>query len=109
MRAVDHAPGLVVASDRGAAQTLEHADLNLLGPHRHQPIEATAEAWQILTGQSDDQIGVDMHAGLFAQKTQVVLQLGIVLPTADEVRDFIVERLNPHFKLQRAGGEAGDV
>ena len=49
-----------------------------------------------------------VHAGLLAQKAQVVGELRIVLPPADPRGDLLVESLYAHLKLQRARREARD-
>src|SRR5438132_10671030 len=49
IRAIDHAPGGVVAHDRRAAQALEDADLNLLWAQGDEPIESAPEAGEVFT------------------------------------------------------------
>src|SRR5439155_25218714 len=108
VRAVDHAERRVVTHDRRPTQTLEQSDLNLLRPQDHQPVEAGGEAVDVLPRQADDQVRVYVNARVLAQEAQVLGELVIVLPPADSRGNFFVERLDPHFKLQRPGGEARD-
>ena len=88
--------------DWSPAQPFQNPHLNLLRPHRQQPIEPPPKARHILPRQPHDQIRVDMHPRLRAQEPQVILQLRQILPPANVPRSRLVERLNPHLKLQRA-------
>ena len=108
LRAVDHLPLGVVPHDRRAAQPLEDADLDLLRPQRDEPVEAAAEALEVFARQADDQVGVDVNAGLRAEEAQVVLELRVVLPAADELATSLVERLDADLELQRARRELRD-
>src|SRR5205823_1264445 len=53
-------------------------------------------------------IGVKMNAGAGTQKTNIVGQLGIILPPADQPAHLRIERLNADLKLQCAGRKPGD-
>ena len=97
-----------MADDGRAAQALEDADLDLLRAQRDEPVEAAAEALQIFARQADDEIGVDVDAGVLAEKAQVVLEANEVLSAADILRGGVVEGLDTDFELKRAGRKLGD-
>jgi hypothetical protein len=105
---VDHDPLAVVPHDRRAAEALEHADLDLLGPEPDQAVEPRAEGVHVFARQTDDEVGVDVYAGLGAEPSEVLLHFGVVLPAADQVGDVLVERLHADFELKRAGRESFD-
>ena len=96
----------VVAHDRRAAQALEDADLDFLRAQRDEPVEAGGEALQRFAGQADDQVGVDVDAGLRrAGSAGCLSSLVVVLPAADAFGDVVVEGLDADLELQRAGRE----
>src|SRR5437870_2270942 len=49
-----------------------------------------------------------VYSGLVAEPAQVLFHPCIILPATDERGHLIVERLNPHFELQRAPGKLPD-
>src|SRR4029079_1565582 len=51
---------------------------------------------------------MNMNASFSPQKPQIFFDLGIVLPPADPLGNFIIESLNPHLKLKRAGRKLPD-
>ena len=57
-----------MSHNRGAAQALKNADLNLLRTKAHQPIEPTPKALQVFTWQTDNQVCMNMDAGLLTQE-----------------------------------------
>jgi hypothetical protein len=94
--------------DRRAAQAFEDAHLDLLRPHRHQPVKTAPKARHILPRQPHDEIRMHVDARLLAQEAQVVLQPHQILPAADVLRRRLIEGLNPHLKLHRARWEFAD-
>ena len=108
MRAVDHAPLGVVPHDRRATQTFQNADLNFLRPPGIKAIEAAAKSREVFAGQADDEVGVNVHAGVVAQPSQVVGQAIVILPTGNTRLDLRIQRLDPHLELKRARRELGD-
>ncbi len=106
--AVDHSPLRIVADDGGAAKALEHADLDFLGIQRNKAIKTGGKAREVFAGEADDQIGVDMDAGLLAQESQVGREAVIVLPAVDAGGDIGVEGLDAHLELQGATRESAD-
>src|SRR5262245_5375323 len=75
--AVDHAPLGVVADDGGAAEALEDADLDLLGVEGDESVEAGGEGVEVLAGEADDQVSVDVDAGVVAEEMEVLGDLGV--------------------------------
>src|SRR5688572_26615519 len=108
MRAVHHSPLRVVANDRGAAQPLEDADLDLLRIQCNESVETCSEARYVFTWQSNDQVRVHMHTRFLAQEAEVLCEPGVVLPAADALRHLLVERLDSHLELQRARRKSPD-
>src|SRR5262245_53498425 len=108
MRAVNHAPFLIVPDDWRASQSLEHSNLNFLWIEPHQSIKPARKALDILSRQPHNQIGVNMHTGLAPQESQIILRFCIVLPAADQFGDVIVKRLNSDLELKRRGWELLD-
>ena len=94
--------------NRRAAQPFQDADLDFLRTERDEPVEPGPKTFQCFTGQTDDQIRVDVNAGFAAQKIEIIRQPFTVLPAADERADFGIERLDANLELQRAGREPGD-
>ena len=91
--------------NRRAAQPFQNADLNFLRTERDEPVEAGGKTFERFAGQPDDQIGVDMDAGFAAQEMEIVGELFVILPAADELTDFLVERLDarPRIAARPAG------
>ena len=79
MLAVNHLPIGIVAHDGRAAQALENAHLNFLRPERDETVKTSGKTFQRFTRQADDQIRVYVHAGLAAQKMEVVFQAIVIL------------------------------
>ena len=71
-------------------------------------IKPRGEAFQGLTRQPGDEIGMDVNAGLPAQKTKILLEPRIILPAFDEAANMLIERLNANFELEHARREPGD-
>src|SRR3954449_4639052 len=108
MRAVNHAPIVIVADDWGAPKSLEDPDLDLLRPECDQAVEAGGETFHIFSRKPDDQVGVDVDAGLFAEEAEVVCQPVIILPAADAVGDVGIKGLDANLELECAGRELGN-
>src|SRR5581483_10670418 len=71
-------------------------------------IETPAETFKRLPGQADDEVGVDVNAGVLAEKVEIVSQPLVILAAADEFGDARIESLDADFKLKRAGRKTGD-
>ncbi len=97
-----------MACDRRAAKSLEYADLDLVRARSPQPVEAAAERREVLAGQADDEVRVQVHAGVLAQPLQVGEHLVVVLPPRDRLAYLRIERLHADFELQHAFGELRD-
>jgi len=103
LRVVNHLPFGVVPDNRRAAQSFEDAHLNFLRTECDKPAEPGGKALQRFAGQPHNQIRMDMDAGFTAQKMEIVGELFMVLPPADQMADCLVERLDADLELQRAG------
>ena len=77
--AVDHAPGFVVSDDGRASESLEDADLDFLRLQVDEAIKALRETFDRLAGQANDQVRVNMNAGVIAEPAEVVLDFFRVL------------------------------
>ena len=108
LRLVFHLPLLVVSHNRRASQPFQNANLDFLRPKRNEPVEARAKALQVFTGQTGDEIGMNMNASLPAQKSKILFQPAQILPAADQLADLLIERLHADLKLQRAGRKFRD-
>src|SRR4030095_4279942 len=58
---IDHLPLGIMTNDRRSAQALEDPPLDLLRAHCDQTIESSGEALDRFSGQTNDEIRVDMH------------------------------------------------
>ncbi len=104
MGAVHHVPGGVVTHDRRASESLEDPHLDFVRDEGDQPVEALAKAGHILSRQADDQVRVQMNAGLAAEPCQVLFHRHEVLTARDEPPGLRIPRLNADLELQGAGG-----
>ena len=67
-------------ANRRAPQAFEQTDLDLLRPQSHEPVETGRERGQVLSGQTDDQVGVQVRGGFRPQAADISLNFVIVLP-----------------------------
>ena len=80
MGIVSDAEGLGMPADGRAPQALKDADLDFVGIQGRQPVEALAEARQILPRQAGDQVGMEVGVGMVAQPGQVLFGFPVILP-----------------------------
>jgi hypothetical protein len=97
-----------VANDGGAAQALEDADLNFLGPESDQSIKAVSEGFQGFARKTHDQIGMQVHAAVLPKPLEVVGESIVVLSSTNPGFDLPIEGLDADLELQRARRESGD-
>lgn len=105
---IAHGPFLVVTLDRGTAEAFEEAHLDFLGIEADQTIETGGEAFEGFAGQADDEVGVEVDAGVLAEEAEVILQPFEVLATGDAGADFGIEGLDADLELEGAGWKGGD-
>src|SRR5262249_23634759 len=105
---VDHFPLDIVTNDGSAPKSFENADLDFLGAKCDQSVEPSGKAVDAFARQSDDQIGVQINAGLVAEEVKIFFEALIILPALDEDTNLLIKGLDADFELQRAGREAGD-
>ena len=84
----------------GAAEPFEDADLDFMRAKRDEAIKAGGKTVETFAGQSDDEVGVKVDTGVFAEPAKVLLGFGVVLPASDAGGDFFVECLDADFKLE---------
>jgi hypothetical protein len=77
-------------------------------PQRDEPVEAGGKAVERFAGQADDEVGVDVDAGVRAEPKEILRGFCVVLAAADPSGDFLVEGLDADFELQRGGREFSD-
>ena len=82
--------------------------MDFLRAKRNQPVKPGGKAFDGLAGQANNQIGVDVDAGLASKKMEIIFQPFIILPAFDGRTDFLVERLDPDLELQCARWELRD-
>ena len=103
-----HCTGQAALGQRRAAQALEYPQLNLMRANAVELIEARRKRLPRLTGQTKNQIGMQMRLAVVQQPTQIGLRLGVVLPAADALLHVHIKTLNANLKLQHAGREFGN-
>jgi hypothetical protein len=108
LSAPDHLPFGIVPENGSAAEAFEEADLNFLGPESPEAVEAVGEAVEIFSGESGDEIGMNVNAGFGAEPFEILFGDGIVLLTTDELSGFGIEGLDADFELEHAWWEAAD-
>ena len=108
IRAVNHLPFGVMPDNGRAAEPFQDADLDFLRLEGDQPIKARGKTVQSFTGQTRNQIRMEVNAGATAQELEMIGELGVILPPADETADLLVEGLDADLELQRAGRKPGD-
>ena len=108
VRAVDHPPLGVVPDDWGAPKPLENPDLDLLRLKPQQTIKPPAETLEILARKPDDQVGMDVNAGLGPKESEILLQPGERLSSADQLGAQRVKGLDSNLELHRSGRKPGD-
>src|SRR5262249_17831599 len=107
MRIIGHLPFSIVSNDWCAAQPLEQAHLNLLRPKRNEPVETCSKTIERLSRQTHNEISMDVHARMLAEKSQIVLQSLVILPPLNQRSHFFIEGLNSNLKLQGPWGKFG--
>lgn len=107
-RAVNHAERFIVPADRRSAQPLENPDLNLMRAKAQQLIKPAAKPGQVLTRQTENQIGVQVRRALPNQPAKIVEGAAMILLAIDPGRHLGIERLDADLKLQRAGWKLAD-
>src|SRR5687767_9925504 len=86
-RVILHLPLFIVPDNGRAAQTFQNADLNFLRPESNKLVKSAPETREILTGQADNEIGVDVNAGLPAQEAEIFGKLIVILAALDPGTD----------------------
>lgn len=97
--AVDEVVGLFVADDGGAAKAFEEVDLDFLGAEGEEAVEAAANGVEVFAGESEDEVGMDVGAGVFEEPADVFFGALVVLAAGDEGGDVLVEGLDADFEL----------
>jgi hypothetical protein len=105
---VSHLPLRIVADDGRSPETLEDSHLDFMRVQSDESVKAPAETLDGFAGQTDNEIGVDVHTGFAAEKTKVIIQLSHVLTAADEVTNLVVEGLDADFELKRGRWKLGN-
>ena len=105
---VEHLVFVVVLGDGGSAESFEDADLDFVWAQGNEPVEAGSEAVECFAGEADDEVGVDVDAGVVAEPAKVGFGFGVVLLSMDAGGDFGVERLDADFELDGTGWESLD-
>lgn len=100
---VDHLPLRVMANDGRSLQPFQKADLDFLRPEFSESIKAAGETCQIFPRESDDQIGMNVDAGVISKEVKVIFQYCIVLLPTDQMPDVFVKGLNTDFELKNSG------
>ena len=108
MRVIDHLPFGVVPDDGSAAQPLEDADLDFVRAECEQPVKARGKTLDGLARQAGNQIGVEVDAGLAAEKAEVIFEPPIILAAVDQGGGLLVKGLDSDLELERAGREPGN-
>jgi len=103
---VDHGPFLVVARDGRSAEAFEQADLDLVRLQGEEAVEAAGEGLERFAGESRDEVGVDVDAGVVVEEAEVLLEARDVLSAADALAHLGVEGLDADLELKAAGWES---
>src|ERR1035441_7835714 len=74
-------------------------------PERNQPVEARGKALQALTGQTGNQIRVDVNGCLGPQEAKIVFEPLVILAAMNQLSDLRIKSLDPHLELKGAGWE----